>query len=153
MAFLFGEHVISQDGKFYCRICQVQYSSYDAIYSHCQAAMHHSWYEACELVFLDEIELTEHLKDWEYHHFCPNCAGKMDYPDEEILGAHRVEAHFWCQECDLLLASKRCFETHLIYEHAACEVCLEVFKDMELCRAVGSCPYFYPIQPGNTTNT
>jgi hypothetical protein len=88
------------------------------------------------MVFLDESELKEHMKDEEFHRFCPYCENGVDYPDEESLSAHHAKAHFQCQECDLVLASKRSLNTHLIYEHAACEVCHDVFLDMEMCRLV-----------------
>ncbi|KAJ5873531.1 C2H2 finger domain-containing protein [Penicillium subrubescens] len=133
MSFLFGEHVVSVDDEFFCRLCQAQFSSYDAIYSHCQDSQHHSWCQECEMVFLDECELMEHLTDEEFHHFCPDCVNGVDYPDAESLSAHRAAAHFKCQECGLILASERSLNTHLIYEHAACEVCLDVFLDMEEC--------------------
>ncbi|CEO58400.1 hypothetical protein PMG11_03129 [Penicillium brasilianum] len=135
MCYLFGEHVITHDGEFFCRLCQRQFPSFDAIYSHCQAASHHPWCQACKLVFLDKTELQEHRDDPRYHHFCPDCDSKIDFSDEEQLDAHRAEAHFWCGGCDLICASKRSLNTHLIYEHAACEICFEVFEDMERCRA------------------
>lgn len=138
MAFLFGEHVVSQDDEFFCRLCQVKFTSYDAIYSHCQNTLHHTWCQECEMVFLDETELKQHMMDKECHHFCLDCENGVDYPDEESLRAHRAEAHFRCQECDLILASKRSLNTHLIYEHAACEVCIDVYLDMELYHLVSS---------------
>jgi hypothetical protein len=88
------------------------------------------------MVFPDEADLMEHLTDEEFHHFCPDCMNGVDYSDEESLSGHRAAAHFKCQECGLTLASERSLNTHLIYEHAACEVCLDVFLDMEECHQV-----------------
>ncbi|EJF61460.1 hypothetical protein DICSQDRAFT_60528 [Dichomitus squalens LYAD-421 SS1] len=118
----------------YCSLCNRFFKSERALQQHRDDSnMHYICYK-CNMDFASNATLILHFTNSPQHPYCPWCDDHFgDYGD---LFAHFVDAHFYCELCNLMFPFETALHEHRRFAHADdyCVPCKRMFKNTNALR-------------------